>query len=228
MTIGKVRKEIAAALQSDNKVSVSEARKIVAAAVDGKVTAKEGKAIADLFEGSSGVKFTWAAKKLLGQFVVDHGLGSQNADAAQTAKKVLAEFGLTKTSVRFPQDEVVRQSKLGGTVGFEQALRQSIRSLLEDGENPSSPLNILTEIGESDDPRAAVRDYLNRASTVLSIVPEKVTEADKAEGVFSPENGESVKGHWVLTARIPELSDCLHWAVTDRSGQQPTYNYGFN
>ena len=228
MTVGKVRREIALALTSDNKVSVREARKIVAAAVDGKVTAKEGKLIADLFEGTGGTRFTPAAKKLLGQFVVDHGLGSQRADAAQTAKRVLAEFGLSNTTVRFPQDEVDRQAQLGGSVGFEQALRQSIRSILEDGENPDSPLYILTEIGESEDPRAAVRDHLDRASTVLSIVPEEVTEADKAAGVFPPENGESVKDHWVLTARIPDLSDCLHWAVTARAGGQPTYNYGFN
>ena len=227
MTVGKVRKEIATALKTDNKVSVTEARKIVAAAVDGKVTAKEGKLIADLFE-TGGTKFTPAAKKLLGQFMVDHGLTAPAVDAAAIAKKVLAELGLPNLTVNFDQAEVDRQSKLGG-MGFEQALRQSIQSFLTQGDEIDSPLYILQETAEpGTDPKQAVRDYLNRASTSLALVPTKWTEADRAKGIFPPENGEAIADNWVVAMRMPDLSDCLHWAVTDRTGAKPTYNYGFN
>lgn len=226
MTVGKVRKEIAAAVKTDNKVSVAEARKIVQAAQDGKVTASECKVIADLFEGANKPAMTTAAKKLLDQFLVDNNGGGKPAE--QIVKKVLGEFGLKQTAVYFPQAEVDRQIKLGGKVGFEAAVRASIKSFLEQGDEPGSPLNIIQEIGEAPDPKAAVRDYLNRSSTTLALVPAKPTDADKAMGLFPPENGETVAANWVISVRIPDLSESLHWAITDRSGKKPTYNYGFD
>lgn len=312
MTVSKVRKEITTAVASANKVSVAEARRIVAAAQDGKVTSAESKLIVDLFDkasaaGAKAPSMTAGAKSVFDAFFVKFGLpaGSglaavqarveatlsavrlgeplakapgtasalrvpldggreawlnlskgtftladsssgkarwygplalQAAPPAQSftdvARKVLGELGLGEMTVSISEAEAERQAELGGTVGFEQALRASLESFLEDGEEPDSFLYMLNELGPLDgapeDPKEAVRFFLNRPSTSLFLVPQVVTDKDKAQGVFPPENGEPVRESWVFTARCPDLSDTLRWAVTDRSGAKPTYNYGFD
>ncbi|MGC4117615.1 MAG: hypothetical protein QM765_24275 [Myxococcales bacterium] len=150
----------------------------------------------------------------------------------QVARRVLDELGLGQMTVNISQSEAERQSKLGGTIGFEQALRASLQSFLANGEGSGSFLNILNETGPVDgapaDPNEAVRFFLNRPSTTIALVPMVVTDKDKSQGIFPPENGEPVKENWVFTVRAPDLSETLHWAVTDRSGATPTFNYGFD
>ena len=44
----------------------------------------------------------------------------------------------------------------------------------------------------------------------------------------STEGGEAVEANWILEVQIPELGDTTYFAVIDRSGANPVYNYGFN
>jgi len=312
VTISKVRKQIAQALSDDNKVSVAEARQIVAASLDGKVTTAEARQISDLFEqatqpgAGSGPALTAAARKHLDKFFVDHGVpqGSglavtqdqiaadleatalgdplarppktksllqvrleagrtahlnlskrsffveeraDNAvrwygpialkpatvasDHAALARRVLGECGLDKVSVIVAEDEAARQAALGG-VGFEQALRASIESFLRDGsETGSLPYQIRETsdvVGGPPDVEAVVRDWVNRPTTTLGLVRPTSSDAEKAHGMFPPENGETVDANWIFSLFVPELSGSLHWAITDRSAARGTYNYGFD
>ena len=45
---------------------------------------------------------------------------------------------------------------------------------------------------------------------------------------FPPENRESLAESWSFYLSMDALSDHLFWAIVDRSGAQPAYNYGFN
>ena len=53
-------------------------------------------------------------------------------------------------------------------------------------------------------------------------------DPDHPAGGYPPEHGERPDTAWCFCLRIAELSDVLHWAIVDRAGVQPTYNYGFN
>lgn len=312
MSIGRVRNEIAKAVSDDNKVNVAEARQIVDASLDGKVTTGEARRISDLFEqatqpgAGSRPALTAAARKHLDKFFVDHGVpqgsglavvhdkiaadlattalgdplarpprtksllqvrleagrtahlnlskrsffveeraddavrwygpislkpATTASDHAALARRVLDEYGLNQVAVSIAGDEAARQSGLGG-VGFEQALRASIESFLRDGaESGSLPSQIIetSDIpGGPPDVEAVVRDWVNRPTTTLGLVPPAPSDAEKARGMFPPENGETVDASWIFSLYVPELSGSLHWAITDRSAARPTYNYGFD
>ena len=147
------------------------------------------------------------------------------SDVEATIARVTAELGLSDMPTTIDDDEVARQIALGGTVGFEGALRAALDSFLNDGDDPESPLGLVSEETIEDgpctgsDPHALVRCFMSLPSSDFSLV---------AIDGYPPEGGESVTDAWIFSLYMDDLSDHGHWAIVDRTGAEGTYNYGFN
>lgn len=149
---------------------------------------------------------------------------SQAASAApvQDIRAMLSsEFGLSDITIKIDGQELLAQSALDNKVEFRDAVRQAVKSFLEDGADEESPRAILGNIlWPQNDPAALTKELkarLNKSGTVLTLL--KTGEV--------PEYGESVRTHWIFRLSH-DMSDHLNWAVVARSGLKPAYNYGFN
>jgi hypothetical protein len=137
------------------------------------------------------------------------------------------------------EGEVTAQAALPQhKITFEQALRLSLHSFLKDGEHTESPRSLVENVHElyrnKFDTKEAwdtaltakVREYMSENSK-LAMHPMRLLTAD--EDLFAtPENGETTRQYWIFQLSLRNLSDHLFWALTDRTGERPTYNYGFN
>ena len=138
---------------------------------------------------------------------------------------VSEELGLINMTVEILPTEVRYQSStFENQVSFEEALRAALRSFMEDGTDLESPLGLIKDDffdTSEEDSKEILFDYLSRSSTFLRLVSPDTK-------VGYPERGESIQENWVFQLRMESYSDHLHWAIVDRSGKRPTYNYGFN
>ena len=106
--------------------------------------------------------------------------------------------------------------------------RAALQSFLEDGQDIESPLGMITNdptslglLSDADERamRERLRELLDdeRASLQLLSPTEQ----------FPPERGESIEANWLFRLRMPQTFSSLMWAVVDRAGVTPAYNYGF-
>ena len=149
---------------------------------------------------------------------------ASNASLDERITDILAEFGLTSMRSRLPTAEIESQaSHFGGTVEFTTALRAALNSFLDDGTDVGSPRSLATDVRTGpcleEDIRERVRCFLNRNTAYLELYGD--------EG-FAPEEQESVDANWIFILRAESLFDHIQWAIVDRIGVQPNYNYGFN
>lgn len=142
-----------------------------------------------------------------------------------TRQIIREEFGLVNMTIDIPEAEVEYQSaKFKNIVSFEDALRSALKSFMEDGTDSASPLGQIFDdyYGESEKRQKEILfEYMNRSDTYLELVSSD-------EGIESAEGGESTKENWIFYLRITSYAYTLQWAIADRSGKNPTYNYGFN
>ena len=142
-----------------------------------------------------------------------------------TRQIVREEFGLVNMTIDIPEAEVEYQSaKFKNIVSFEDALRSALKSFMEDGTDYESPLGLIENdyYGKpEEEQKAMVFKLLNHPSTILKLVSSDV-------GIESAEGNESILENWIFYLRISSYTDHLQWAIVDRSGENPTYNYGCN
>jgi len=150
---------------------------------------------------------------------------------------VRGEFGLSKISVKISAKNAAFQSNtLKNGVKFDQALREAMKSFMEDPASPESPLALMLDAAYEEmlpgtqypDPvppqvmkraREMLLTWLDRPTTVISLLGTHQV----------PDGKESVRENWIFSLWMPDYSDHAHWAVIDRTGAgQPVYNYGFN
>ena len=143
-------------------------------------------------------------------------------DLARAARKLLRkELGLTETRLTVKADVLCAQDGLEGKVSLDDALRAGINSLLTDSSDVESPLALVRDVQGVTDPeeaKANLKELLAHSTTRVRLM---------ARGE-APEGGESIDESWVLEIEIPDLGDTTFWAVVDRTGARPAYNYGFN
>ena len=137
---------------------------------------------------------------------------------------VLDQFGVSQMRTRLPLAEIEQQAvDYPGSVTFLEALTRALESFLEDGTNEESPRSLAamapTNICPSDDLRARVVCFLNRDTAYLELY---------GSAGFAPEEGEPLSRNWIFVLQAESLSDHIQWAIVDRAGVEPTYNYGFN
>lgn len=167
-------------------------------------------------EGNNNKVTAWESQPKSGE------AGKLHAGARQIVSE---EFGLTNMTLDIPASEVEYQSAASkNKVSFEDALRAALRSFMEDSADLESPLGIIQN-GYKDTSKKEQKEmlfkYMNQQSTSLKLITPNTD-------VGYPEKRESIQENWIFYLYIESLSDHLYWAIIDRSGKRPAYNYGFN
>lgn len=125
----------------------------------------------------------------------------------------LEQFHLTETHNELRLDESEKQERLfPEAITAKQAAVLAIQSFLTDGTDIESPLAIAQ--GADVD----LFSHFNRSTTRIGFM----FVGEEAE------HGERVNENWIIELRIPSLSDHIFFAIVDRTGHTPVYNYGFN
>ena len=143
-------------------------------------------------------------------------------------------FDLDKTKIELSATEVCSQlERAPSKISLEEALRSALLSFGNDHAHIESPFAIaLTLASEEqgvpdrspypsetlDRAHMILREHLNKSEAKIVLLP-----MDQ-----EPEHGESVRTNWIIRLKMPTLSDHIFWAIVDRDGVRPTYNYGFN
>jgi hypothetical protein len=162
------------------------------------------------------------------------------ADLHNLIRTILTEeFHLPALQLTVTERDIVLQNSHSNTqVQFESVLRASLTSFLKDGTDLESPRSLVEHIHELYRNRfaseqewdaaltAKVQEYLKNNAT-LELYPYALYDTD-APTFLTAEHGESTKDNWIFQLALRDLSDHLFWAITDRTGEKPTYNYGFN
>ncbi len=155
---------------------------------------------------------------------------------------IVQAFQLPGMRWQISSEEIKLQRQLPGSVDFPDALRKAIVSFINDGDEAETVRNIVKGVYEEDvKPEDfefiwAYEDFITRKvkefldDGLLFFVPKGISELnpDDLEEIYPPEGGESVMQHWIFMLQLPTLSDHIYWAIVDRTGEQPTYSYGFN
>lgn len=154
--------------------------------------------------------------------------GSIPNDGQANPAAILREFGVTGVNLDMPAAEIARQQKYGG-LAFEKAFRSALKSFTEDASSGESPLCVVLSNmnascdtpskGELAAAKKKLLSLMNLRASTLRLVREG--------GEQQPEQGESIRGNWVFNMYL-DYSDHGYWAIVDRSGKKPAYNYGFN
>ena len=154
-----------------------------------------------------------------------HPLQENHAIYSNARRIVSEEFGLVNMRIEIFASEVQNQAVgFDNKIIFEDALRAALQSFMEDSSDLESPLGLIKDnffSGSKEGSKAILFEYLNRSSTFLKLIM-----FDTKEGY--PEHGESIQENWLFQLKISSFSDHLYWAIVDRSGKLPPYNYGFN
>jgi len=142
------------------------------------------------------------------------------------ARAFLAAQGFSEMALSFPAEEVSTQADPGSSVSFERALSLALTSILTDNSDIESPLALVSDYAfeEGQEPAEALRSFMNQPKTFLGLVG---LHADGEDGVYPPENGESIQENWVFHFTMGAFSDHLYWVVVPRNGGA-VFNYGFN
>jgi len=140
---------------------------------------------------------------------------------------ILEQYGVDElTSYVSPDEAAAQAEQYASVVSFPEALHLALESFLTDDSDQESPLALMDYVeaqdcGDPAGPNEELLCFVNRPSTELWLV-------DGDGKPWPAENGESVADNWVFFMKIPDLGDYLFWAIVDRSGDKPVYNYGFN
>ena len=71
--------------------------------------------------------------------------------------------------------------------------------------------------------------FFNTGTLNLKPIFDETDEEERENStVPAPEDGERVEENWIFVLSLPDLSDHIYWAIVDREGKLPAYNYGFN
>ncbi len=220
--------------KGDGRISEREIQLIVKLAKDGRgITPTEQ---ATLYYIRASFKLTSAAANWFDQQFP----AQTSSTLALQIQKQTEAFQLPGLVIEIDEAEVNNQSQLShNVISFEQALSATLSSFLKDGNRMESPrdvvLNVHEIFREQFESEAAweealtnrLRAYMNEGG-FLRLLPLHMPTNEEDINFNLPEDGESTKDNWIFQLSLRTLSDHVFWAVTDRTGARPTYNYGFN
>jgi hypothetical protein len=160
-----------------------------------------------------------------------------------TVNREIAAFakaqGLPLSFFAIDASTACTQAGYGGVIRFRSALDQAYFSFLNDRSDVESPLAIAIEVAydelgvgrptttSSDVPPEVLLHAKNMLMREFQSSPSKLRLIGFGDE-HQAERGESVRQAWIFKMKLPHLSDHLYWAIVDRDGQRPVYNYGFN
>ncbi len=214
--------------RGDGRISLADARALLEAVQDGRgITEVEKQTLAYLLQ-----HFNWTDKAeewFSGQLQLP-------SFREQLEHIILEEFHLLRLRLQLDEEELRRQTALPlNAISPGDALRAALASFLEDGESPESPRRLAMNIYElwpGEVPHAEalldsrLREHMDAGEIRLLPAYETLNEDDI--DFNPPAEGEPSAENWIFGLSLPELSDHYFWAIVDRRGQNPSYNYGFN
>lgn len=220
--------------EGDGRISQREMQLIVKLAQDGRGVTEIEKAT--LLYIRQNFNLTEAAATWLDAYFYNN----YQSDIQAIIQKIgVEEFDLPQLRLVIEEKEVKTQEALPlNKISFEEALRLSLNSFLKNGEHIESPRSLVENVHElyrdkfeSDEAwdaalTAKVREYLSENSKLVMHPLRPLT--DEEDLFAAPEDGETTHQNWIFQLSLRNLSDHLYWAITDRNGEKPTYNYGFN
>lgn len=171
----------------------------------------------------------------------------------ETIEEIKAKFGLPQLIVEAEAAAIEAQTAIEGKISFSEALKLAIQSFLEDGRNYDSPVGAIAadppaNLPEVPDGSAAVSDivsaWMGDRESSLPYEPKIALGATELvrswmndpnskiilctpDYQYLPEEGESIEDNWIFHL-VLEQTPALHWAVVNRSGIKPVYNYGYS
>lgn len=151
--------------------------------------------------------------------------------AADTIK---AKYELPNIKVEISVADVCDQiQNLDSKIDLVSAVTLAFESLLTDFTDVESPLALAIDIAFADldiNYTSPVPDHVvkHAQKILLDHLNTKTSSIKLLARTESPEGGESVDSNWILLLRAKKFSDHSYWAIVDRKGEIPTYNYGFN
>ncbi|MDD2805639.1 MAG: hypothetical protein PHV33_08800 [Elusimicrobiales bacterium] len=154
--------------------------------------------------------------------------GSIPDDSEADPAAILSEFGVTGVTLDMPAAEIARQEK-HGALPFDRALRAALGSFLNDYSDPESPLCVVLSNLDASCDKPAKGELAAAKKKLLSLMNLRASTLRlvREGGEHQPEQGETVRANWVFNLYL-DYSDHGFWAIVDRAGRKPAYNYGFN
>ena len=139
---------------------------------------------------------------------------------------LIKEFGLTGISLDMPEAQIGAQiNNYPGGICPEQALRSALNSFLADYSDRTSPLaGILSGMGTSKPTKAQLKLAAAKLIQLMNM-PGSSLRLVREGGPNQAARGEKVHDNWIFNLRLGGY-DFSYWAVANRSGNQPVYNYG--
>lgn len=157
-----------------------------------------------------------------------------SADAQNAVKVIREELGLGGAKVVLTAGIVCEiEAGEAGKVNVVAAARDAMHSFLSDSRDIESPLALAIDAAfdqaglPSTDPVPPEVVESARKILLAELASAKTTIRLTKVG-DEAEHGEESGPNWVFRMTSRGLSDHIFWAVVDRSGQVPVYNYGFN
>ncbi len=149
---------------------------------------------------------------------------------------ILKELGLDKMTVAIDDKDIKEQSdKLDNKINFDLAFKLAMDSFMNDNDDWESPLALAIEDAYD------VFDQEGNFNPTQEQLVEKGKEIlfrvlnDPATTItllslsdYPPEGCETVSENWIFLIEMKKYSDHDHWAIVNRLGKKPVYNYGFN
>jgi hypothetical protein len=131
---------------------------------------------------------------------------------SETISLLREKFNLPSIKFDFNRNEIAIQAdKYSSLVSFKAAAIEAMRSFLYDTHNTNSLLS--TAIRDTGEPE--VKTYIN------SIINNPGTSF----GIYHEDSSESLTHNWIFYISSESLK-LNFWAVVDRKGEKPTYNFG--
>ncbi|MEL6132609.1 MAG: hypothetical protein AAFR59_04505 [Bacteroidota bacterium] len=215
--------------RGDGRISKADAEKIVKSAQDGRgITPTEQ---LTLFYIQSTLPLTQPAQAILFQTLqVSPTLGTTSLNG------ILAKFGVEKMELQIQSQLVTDMlDRFPGEVTLEGALEMAVDSILYDGEDRHSPLEVLADVGEikreSFETKEALYDHLQPAlkrhmnEGYLTLLPIWEDIPENARGFQAPPHQEASENHWIFCLST-QMRTRPFWVIVDRMGRSKTYNYG--
>ncbi len=155
-------------------------------------------------------------------------------DARNAVNAIRGELGLTGAKIALSADIVCEiESSEEGAVDVVAAARKAINSFLTDSRDIESPLALAIEVAFNEaglpvsEPVPPEVAESARQMLLAELASSKTTVRLTKAG-DEAEHGEKSGPNWVFRMTSKGLSDHIFWAIVDRSGKVPVYNYGFN
>lgn len=149
---------------------------------------------------------------------------NKRATTGTVAERVFADSGIPRAQLKINDADVRAQSALPNSVNYEDALRAGLKSFLTDNSSVDSPLSLVGDL-ELDELPAGCNATNNR-ELLLCYANSPTTEIGLMKLGDTAENGETATANWVFTMYLGNLSEAFHYAIVDRAGRSPVYNYG--